>query len=137
MAARSVNLQHDLTGQRFGLVTAVRRVGIVRGSSVWIVRCDCGKEREILMCNLKRFPPKTHLSCGQAMDRVPSQARYAFKDETGSIYGDWEVRERRANAGGNATWLCQCETCGAQRVISGINLRARPPICECQKAKAG
>lgn len=39
----------DLTGQRFGRLTVVRRAekNDYRGSAVWVCRCDCGEKREL------------------------------------------------------------------------------------------
>lgn len=33
----------DITGQRFGMLSAISHVGYVQGRSVWLFRCDCGR----------------------------------------------------------------------------------------------
>lgn len=43
----------DLTGQRFGWLTVIERTGSIRGHSVWLCRCDCGKETVATSDNLK------------------------------------------------------------------------------------
>lgn len=37
----------DLTGQRFGRLVAIERVGRKGSSATWLCRCDCGKEKVI------------------------------------------------------------------------------------------
>ena len=45
----------DLTGQRFGRLTVVERVGTdKRGNALWKCKCDCGNEVTALASNLKR-----------------------------------------------------------------------------------
>lgn len=41
---------NDLTGQKFGKLTAIHR--IEGGSSKWLCKCDCGKERTVYATNL-------------------------------------------------------------------------------------
>lgn len=54
----------DLSGQRFGSLTAVRFVGCRRNfGSTWVFRCVCGTEIERLSKNVKRGNPK-HCGCG-------------------------------------------------------------------------
>lgn len=56
----------DLTGQRFGLVV-VQRMALATGQGARCrVRCDCGVERYMLVLNLKRQPPKSHIGCQRA-----------------------------------------------------------------------
>lgn len=45
----------DITGERFGLLTAVRDVGSKPGCGrLWLCRCDCGGERIVPLGNLAR-----------------------------------------------------------------------------------
>ena len=58
---------NDLTGQRFGRLEALERVGTYvapKGNTtipIWLCRCDCGKYIEVLRCNLTTKKTK---SCG-------------------------------------------------------------------------
>jgi hypothetical protein len=72
----------DLTGQRFGKLTALRRIATPRGGSgaYWLCRCDCGNEKRGPAGNLRRG---TLRSCGclrretlerQRAERMPSAA---------------------------------------------------------------
>lgn len=51
----------DLTGQKFGRLTVIKRVENKDGYSVWLCRCDCGNERKIKGDNLRSGSTK---SCG-------------------------------------------------------------------------
>lgn len=43
----------DLMDQRFGKLIAVEKKGKDRrGNAIWVCKCDCGKEKEIIGCNL-------------------------------------------------------------------------------------
>ena len=46
----------DLTGKRFGRLTAIKRVEIRNSKSYWLCRCDCGKEKVV---------ESAHLTCNQ------------------------------------------------------------------------
>jgi hypothetical protein len=55
-------IAHDITGQKFGKLTAIRRVKNGKGYQTrWLVRCDCGTEFEVFTANLKKGRTKT---CG-------------------------------------------------------------------------
>lgn len=43
----------DLTGQRFGRLTAIERRGSKNGHVVWLCKCDCGKEKIVSASALK------------------------------------------------------------------------------------
>lgn len=53
----------DLSGQRFGNLTAIKRVGTQKsdGSSLWLCKCDCGNEKVISSASLRYGSSK---SCG-------------------------------------------------------------------------
>jgi len=55
--------RRDLTGQRFGRLTAVALVErkASDGSLLWLCLCDCGKEKVLLVANFKHGNTK---SCG-------------------------------------------------------------------------
>ena len=44
----------DLTGVRFGKLTALKYVGVRnKVISVWLCKCDCGREKEVRLCHLR------------------------------------------------------------------------------------
>ena len=42
----------DLTNKRFGKLTAIKYVKSDKGSAIWLCRCDCGNNKEILAHSL-------------------------------------------------------------------------------------
>lgn len=60
-------LKYDLTGQTFGLLTAVSHAG----SGDWLVRCECGTEKVLMGQNLRTGKVR---SCGCAYRRPGRQA---------------------------------------------------------------
>ena len=54
--------ERDITGQRFGRLTAVRRDGYSNGWMItWVCRCDCGRIVRVEKANLLRGMTR---SCG-------------------------------------------------------------------------
>lgn len=54
--------EKDITGQRFGRLTALYRDGYSNGwQPMWVCRCDCGKEVRVDKGNLMRGRTR---SCG-------------------------------------------------------------------------
>ena len=63
----------DLTGQRFGRLTVIERVGTQCGHPQWRCKCDCGKEVFSLTGDLRKGKTK---SCGcMRTERAPSIAK--------------------------------------------------------------
>lgn len=60
-----MTLAINLTGKRFGLLTAIRRVEDKTSDSkpavAWLCRCDCGREKEFKSRSLRAKEAKT---CG-------------------------------------------------------------------------
>lgn len=46
----------DLTGQKFGLLTAIKKMPSHSGHTYWLCRCECGNEKEV---------QTSHLTCGK------------------------------------------------------------------------
>ena len=64
---RGVKRRADITGQRFGRLVAVERVGSRSSQSLWLCRCDCGGTAVVLMSNLKSGHTT---SCGCALQEA-------------------------------------------------------------------
>lgn len=62
--------QLDITGERYGALVAVSRVGSVgkgrNHASAWLCRCDCGRTKVVRLGNLRSFGTT---SCGQHKGR--------------------------------------------------------------------
>lgn len=54
----------DLTGQKFGLLTALRKVPSKNHHTYWLCECECGRQKEIQTSHLTRGKTK---SCGHCL----------------------------------------------------------------------
>lgn len=52
-----------LDGRRFGALTVVRSLGSRKAASLWLCRCDCGRQIEVLGYKLTRGNPKRCRAC--------------------------------------------------------------------------
>ena len=98
----------DLTGQRFGKLTAVHATDkrADQGSLVWLCRCDCGNEKEVSSKRLLRGKVR---SCGCLSDPP-------LKDYEGKRFGRLTVIEYAGRLNPNSTenyWRCICD-CGKE-----------------------
>ena len=58
---RHSNKKLDLTGQRFGKLTALAPAENIGGCTAWLCRCDCGQETVVIT---KRLRDGHRTSCG-------------------------------------------------------------------------
>jgi hypothetical protein len=97
----------DLSGLRVGKLLVIKRVeDHLSGKkkkriSKWLVRCDCGREFEILAYSLTSSHP-TH-SCRRCM---------GVKDLSGKKFGELIVLKRDFVKCKEAKWFCKC-SCGS------------------------
>lgn len=131
-AAKTLNL----TGQRFGRLTALEPLNKRGGSSViWKCQCDCGNICEVQTNNLNSGNTK---SCGclsreKAAENVAKAGRSCALDltnkilPTGStILSQTEERDRS----GSVIWNCKCGLCGKfYRASAGELNASRHMIC--------
>ena len=87
----------DVTGQRFGLLTVIKRVeNDKQGNSRWLCQCDCGNIKIILGDSLKSG--KT-ISCGCAHSEISKimQKQNCVKHNLSAtrIYHIWQSMKRR------------------------------------------
>lgn len=89
---------YDLTGQRFGMVTVLRRASLVSKNAYWICRCDCGRERPIATQDLRRIAVP---SCGCRRDELVSakMTRHGHhrKHKQTSEYTAWIMAKNRCH----------------------------------------
>lgn len=73
----------NLEGERFGRLVAIERTSeeSSNGSYIWLCKCDCGNEKTIPGCNLRRGTTK---SCGCMKNE---QLAALIKSGGGSIHG--------------------------------------------------
>ncbi len=123
--------QDDITGQRFGSLTAQEPTAQRRnGYTVWRCLCDCGKEARVPSRHLKNGWRR---DCGCGLGKGPGQ------DLTGRRFGMLQVlgpdEENRAE-NGERLWRCLCG-CGARTSVPARQLEAgHKKSCGCARHPA-
>lgn len=109
---RNLKRIKDFTGQRFGRLTAIKRLDEKQGTSyLWLCRCDCGVEVKL---------PVGSLSSGKANSWVYKKTyEKRIKDIRGKRFGKLVAvspTDKRAD-GGSVVWKCHCD-CGNDTEVS-------------------
>ena len=74
----------DLTGQRFGRLTVIRKTNLT-GKSKWLCQCDCGNTKEILGYNLTSGTHTKSCGCLQK-EKTMNPNKYDLNGEYGKCY---------------------------------------------------
>lgn len=121
----------DVTGQRFGSVTALFfESGDRDKRGKWVCRCDCGNITRANPDNLR----KMKYGCRSCAIMAMSTDR--ADDLVGQRFSSLVVAERDLTAlGKGSKWRCVCD-CGETHVVSGGNLRSGRTTA-CQKCVVG
>jgi hypothetical protein len=86
----------DLTGRRFGILTALSYEGRKGRNAAWLVKCDCGTEKVVKSTNLKRSD-----SCGclarQQMSARTSTHGLTRPGQHHPLYATWDGIKRRCH----------------------------------------
>jgi len=116
----------DHTGERFDLLTAIRRVDDTRLWNTWVWRCDCGNTIDVAYGAVKNNKIR---SCG-CVKRSPT----AHTDLIGTRVGYLTV-ERYAGAD---WWDCRCDCGQVRQVLRRSLTKGTASGCrKCQKIKSG
>ena len=102
----------DITGQRFGFLTALKRIENKGGRTTWLCHCHCGNEIAVISKNLKNGNTK---SCGCQRYKEPENL-------ANKRFGRLVVLERGNIKTRNIMWKCLCD-CGATKIVSSGNLK--------------
>ena len=115
----------DITGEKFGKLTAIKDVGkrSKSGNRIWRFKCDCGNEKDIIASQVTCGNTK---SCGCSKD-MPSH----YKDLTGKRFGRLIVIKRDGSHNGNAVWLCKCDCGNEIRVMTYKLTMGKVRSCGC------
>lgn len=115
--------QRDITGQRFGQLTALEPTDLRSGSgsTLWRCRCDCGEEVTVPLSQLTQGLKK---SCG-------CLARPRQRDLTGQRFGRLTVTGYQGKTGGLHRWQCRCD-CGRTALVGQTQLLSgKTKSCGC------
>ncbi len=117
----------DLTGQRFGRLTAIERTANKYKHAVtWRCKCDCGNITDVTVSSLTSGCTK---SCGCLLaERLTNQ----YIDLHGQRFGRLTVlrKTEKRTKGGNVFWECRCD-CGNIVERNTINIRKATQCPEC------
>lgn len=118
--------QRDISGQRFGRLTALQPTEQrgKNGSTVWRCRCDCGNE---VLAELSQLTVGNRKSCG-CLSHPP------LKDFVGKRFGKLTVTEYAGKEAGMHRWRCRCD-CGNMTVVGQTLLQSgKTKSCGCLQA---
>jgi HNH endonuclease len=107
----------DLTGQVFGELTAVRRIGCE-----WVCQCSCGKETTVRTGLLRNGNTK---ACGHLWEK---------HHLTGRRFGRWTVTGP-APRGHDKMWHCRCSCGSVGTIIQGSLLKGISKSCGCYNSE--
>ena len=130
MAGKTGRRGTDLTGRRFGRLTACERTEQRdHGYIIWHCRCDCGGEIDV---SSKRLQRGVIQDCG-CVTKTSARGKAQAEDLTGKSFGRLTVIRRAKNRHGRICWLCRCE-CGNEKEITAHDLKAgKVKSCGCLK----
>ena len=117
---RNAHQVKDLTGQRFGKLTAVERLDEKRGkdsSHLWLCRCDCGNEIKASVNNLLRGH---NTSCGCAKRERLQQRAVDIRGQRFGRLSAIEALEKRSGSE-SVVWRCRCD-CGRETETASRDL---------------
>ena len=126
--AQNGTIAEDLTGRRFGRLTALRRTESKNGRTRWICLCDCGREHtasahelkagKVTSCGCRRRLNRNSITniAGQRFGRLVALCPTAKRDKKGSV-----------------DWFCLCD-CGTEmEVTEDALVHGNYRSCGCRK----
>lgn len=118
--------QRDIAGMRFGKLTAIKPSGqVIRGSVVWLCRCDCGGE---VYAPLPQLTSGYRKSCG-------CLSHPARKNYVGKRFGRLSVIAYAGKQGGMHRWKCVCD-CGNETIVGQTLLQTgKTKSCGCLQSE--
>ena len=120
----------DLTGQKFGHLTALYRTENNKTRTMWVCQCDCGKIKPM---PAQYFTKVKDPSCG-CQNRIKASNRMKAYNETqrsinvGDRFGklvvvEYEGLRKQASRDKNESWyICQCDCGSPLKPIRGNDL---------------
>ncbi len=121
--------QRDISGERFGKLTALRPTSkrSRNGSTMWLCRCDCGNKLQV---DLGQLMAGSRKSCG-------CLGHPQRKDFIGKRFGRLFVTAYEGKWAGMHRWRCICD-CGNETVVGQTLLQTgKTKSCGCLQAMVG
>lgn len=82
----------DLTGKRFGILTVIKRVENNKwNETVWLCKCDCGKEKKL---SYGKLVLRKQQSCG-CLHKPPDVTKHGLRNH--KLYYLWSGMRQRCN----------------------------------------
>ena len=124
----------DLTNQKFGRWTVLYRADKKgsKGQVYWHCKCECGNEKDIDGCELRRGGSK---SCGCLRKERVQEAN--TKNLIGQRFGKLTVIEKTDKRSNNRfiVWKCKCDCGNICEVISSSLKNGHTKSCGCLNSK--
>jgi 5-methylcytosine-specific restriction endonuclease McrA len=117
----------DLTGKKFGRLTALHPVEKQESNLVWLCQCSCGKKTVVRSTLLSQGRTK---SCGCLRNEVVSQRQ--FKNLRGKRFGRLTVIKLAGkDKHGSSLWQCLCDCTKQTTVVSTSLIKGHTKSCGC------
>lgn len=128
----------DLTGQKFGKLTVIKRdLEHTGGAAYWICQCECGNIKSIRGSNLTTSNKPTQ-SCG-CLNKEINSKRIDITSQVGKKYGRLIVLERDLDKpighGQDSFWKCQCECGNLTSVRLSLLTSGKTRSCGCLRSE--
>jgi hypothetical protein len=89
-----MTIEQDITGQRFGSLTAIRKDTTSKKVNRWIFRCDCGTEKSINKYSVLRGL-STSCGCYANQKRIERNTKHGLFKTEKRLYGCWQDMKNR------------------------------------------
>ncbi len=129
----------DITGQKFGRLTAIKRVANnKRGEAMWLCRCECGNEKEVSASLLRKGVTK---SCGclrkeMAVEIGEKKTAAAEVGVSGRKFGTLTAVKRiGSNKYGKSVWLFKCDCGKTKEMVLSSVINGSIKSCGCVRRK--
>lgn len=106
----------EFKDRKFNSLTGIKQTGFSGRNRVWLFRCDCGNEKEIIASKVSTGKTK---SCGCLNIKINKQS---FTDISGLKFHRLTAIKYMGSPKKTALWLFRCD-CGNEKVLTGHAVR--------------